>query len=72
MIKPIPIIVSAIAVAGITFVANKFIFKTEFNAQQAIINALVVAVVLGLAGLVTKKTVGGEGLEQIPQKIKNK
>lgn len=72
MVNIVSIGVSALAVAGVTFVANKFIFKTEFNAQQAIINAVVVAIVLGVAGMITSKTVGGKGLAEIPTKIANK
>jgi hypothetical protein len=72
MVNIVSIAVSALAVAGVTFVANKFVFKTEFDPKQAIINAVVVAVVLGVAGMVTKKTVGGSGLAEIPSKIANK
>lgn len=72
MVNIVSIAVSALAVAGVTFVANKFIFKTEFDPKQAIMNAVIVAVVLGVSGLVTKKTVGGSGLAEIPQKIANK
>jgi hypothetical protein len=72
MVNIVSIAVSALAVAGVTFVANKCVFKTEFDPKQAIINAVVVAVVLGVAGIVTKKTVGGSGLAEIPSKIANK
>jgi hypothetical protein len=70
--KIIPIAVSALAVAGVTILADKLIFKRETDPKQAIINALVVVVVLGVAGMVTRKTVGGTGLAEIPSKIANK
>jgi hypothetical protein len=70
--KIIPIAVSAFAVAGVTMLTDKFIFKRETDPRQAIINAVVVAVVLGVAGMVTKKTVGGTGLAEIPSKIAQK
>lgn len=72
MVNIVSIGVSALAVAGVTFFANKFVFKTEFDAKQAIINAVVVAIVLGVAGMITSKTVGGTGLATIPSKIANK
>jgi hypothetical protein len=72
MVNIVSIAVSALAVAGVTFVANKFVFKTEFDAKQAILNAVTVAIVLGIAGLVTSKTVGGKGLAEIPSKIASK
>ena len=70
--KIIPIAVSAIAVAGVTMLTDKLIFKRESDPRQAIINALVVVFVLGVAGMVTKKTVGGTGLAELPSKIANK
>ena len=72
MFKPIPIVVSALAVAGVTMIVDKFVFKRESDPRQAIVNAIVVAIVLGVAGIVTKKTVGGQGLTELPAKIANK
>jgi hypothetical protein len=72
MVNIVSIAVSALAVAGVTFVANKFVFKTAFDPKQAIINAVVVAIVLGVAGMITSKTVGGKGLAELPAKIASK
>lgn len=72
MVNIVSIGVSAIAVLALSWASNKFIFKTEFNPQQALVNVVIVAITIGLAGMITKKTVGGSGIESIPTKIANK
>jgi len=73
MVNIMGIIGSAVAVLAVTFVANRFVFKSEFDAQTALLNAVTVAIVLGVAGIVTKKVgVKGDGLAELPSKIKAK
>lgn len=72
MVNVVSIGVSAIAVLALTWASSKFIFKSEFDPRQALVNVIVVAITLGIAGMLTKKTVGGMGLESIPAKIANK
>jgi len=68
----VSIVVGIGAFVGVTWVADKFVFKRETDPKQIAFNGLVFAVILGLSAMITKKTAGGNGLLSVSEKIANK
>ncbi len=68
----VSIVVGIGAFIGVTWVADKFVFKKESDPKQIAFNAVIFAVILGISAMITSKTAGGKGLLQVSETIANK
>ena len=69
--KVLGIVGSIVAIIGVSWVYSK-ITKKEFDPKQAVIQAIIVGIILGVAGALSKKATGDTGIAGIPQKISTK
>lgn len=68
----VSILAGAVAFLAISWLADNFVFKKDFDPKSTIFNAVVVAVLLGVAAVATKKTAGGKGLLEVSEAIAQK
>lgn len=68
------ILIGAGAYLGVSYFADTYIFKKDFDAKQTLVNTLIVLVVLGFTAVLTKKTglSHGKGLLEVSDKIATK
>jgi len=68
----VTIFAGAIAFLAVSWLADNFLFKKEFDPRSTIFNGVVVAVLLGISAVVTKKTAGGKGILEVSEAIAQK
>jgi len=59
MVNIISIIGGIVAFLAVSWLADKFIFQKEFDVKQTLFNAFTVAIILGIASILQRKTTGG-------------
>ena len=59
MVNIISIVGGLGAYLVVSWLADRFVFKKDFDPKQTLFNAFIVAVILGIASILQRKTVGG-------------